>query len=195
MESIRNIANAFQHFKLTRRYDYPALFILLQTSITLGKFAVVLIVFLAGFQYLNHWLNPERDLPMAAIKAQQPQTQVAPPLAPPALAQPARQSDDIASTTTISQAPELTLLLAADTTEASQPAKPAEIHYRARIQWTNIRRAPSAAAPIITSLSTDQQVRIVLQKGDWVQVQSDEVDTQNGYVLATLLEPVDPSLQ
>ena len=221
MRSIRNLLDAVQQFRLTRRYDYPALFLLIQTVVTLFKFSVLLAVFLAGFLYLDDYLNPPRsnDTSVATApveRAPYPSAEsiaqanpVAPAIgqAPAIAARPVPTLGSLARSGTtqpsaIAPDPEIALLLArlnqtgdaALRTEPDEPAKN-EMHYRARIQWTNVRREPSATSPIIVSLSTDKKVRIVMQKGDWVQVQSDDIDTQNGYVLASLLEPVEPSIQ
>jgi hypothetical protein len=219
MRSIRNLLDAVNQFRLTRRYDFPALFLFVQTIITLFKFSVLLAVFLAGFLYLDNYLNPPRHQDAQLVKADPPasidnpvQTVATPtsrptpvvasaPQAPlPAIAAPLPGANHAA---TIAPDPEIALLLArlsetgdeALSRESSEPTAREEMRYRARIQWTNVRRAPTATSPIIVSLSTDQKVRIVLQKGDWVQVESDDIDTQNGYVLASLLEPIKPTVQ
>ncbi len=223
MRSIRSLLDAVQRFRLTRRYDYPAFFLFVQTIVTLFKFSILLAVFLVGFLYLENYLNPphnnENSVARAPVEsAIQPsaesvalagQTALAAPVitqAPAVVSAPIRTigspARNSAQSSAIAPDPEIALLLArlnetGDAALRAEPDEPAkdQMRYRARIQWTNVRRAPSATSPIIVSLSTDKKVRIVMQKGDWVQVQSDDIDTQNGYVLASLLEPVEPSIQ
>ncbi len=227
MHPIRNLIDAVRQFRLTRRYDYPVLFFLVQSVITLTKFSILVAVFVAGYLFIEEQFTPEQyndtivanpgptviadanpvtgaiAKTVAATRTPESKTDngtIAPGQEPAFAA--ANRQNLATGTTSFAEpiAPDsaIALLLAKlDQTRSESADLDAdetanrEVHYRARVQWTNVRREPSAAAPIIVSLDTDQEVRIVMQKGSWVQIQSDEIDTKDGYVLASLLEPVD----
>jgi len=91
--------------------------------------------------------------------------------------------DVITAKTTPSQNPE------ADLNPLSNlPAKQSQVAYP-RIQWTNVRQLPTSTARIVVSLSTDTEVKIIHDAGEWVAVEIPTKPGIRGYVYRKLLQP------